>query len=451
MGTRHGRQSCEYIVKPTELLHRRDIPRDSPVWWRYDILLEHAWIETGSEYAYVTVSNTELAKMWETDVETARKGLAKMISLHLVETERWGSTGRIIRLLVAWRRQGRGQPAGINAPDQQAARLEAQVPATGVLLQQDDDPAALIGVGGKQTTTQSDLSNAAAVFNSSSLGDQQQQINPDARGMSGKQMTTQEAGVGGKQTTTQEDEERRHIKKILQGAGFRPPAPTRLSERVGFLTALEWSYWVQSQPQQFDNPAGYAVSVLAEDPFASPPDMPAVFDQARRNPDLFRCQGTCKFCREGGPFDTEFDALLSLDDIPSRPDEILPVEMQATASEDDAESPNDADDSCAPSQYSLTLEGVSLSSANDVWYATLGELQLQMTRATFDFWVRPTRVLGWENGHDGSAPTLVVRAHSPYAKEWLEARLNASVQRVATGIVGRAVEIRYVAPEEVRA
>ncbi len=108
-------------------------------------------------------------------------------------------------------------------------------------------------------------------------------------------------------------------------------------------------------------------------------------------------------------------------------------------SDDDEEEP-------AQPQYSQTLAGVSPSNANDIWHGTLGELQLQMTRATFDTWVRPTRALGWEDGHDGSTPTLIVGVQSPYAKEWLEARLSMSVQRVATGIVGRAVEIRYVAP-----
>ncbi len=116
-----------------------------------------------------------------------------------------------------------------------------------------------------------------------------------------------------------------------------------------------------------------------------------------------------------------------------------------------ADSDDDEDEPAQP-QYSRTLEGVSLSNANDIWHGTLGELQLQMTRATFDTWVRPTHALGWENGHDASTPTLVVGVQSPYAKEWLENRLNTTVQRTVTGIVGKAVEIRYeVASAGVRA
>ncbi|MDE3089975.1 MAG: chromosomal replication initiator protein DnaA [Chloroflexota bacterium] len=76
--------------------------------------------------------------------------------------------------------------------------------------------------------------------------------------------------------------------------------------------------------------------------------------------------------------------------------------------------------------------------AHDIWHATLGELQLQMTRATFDTWVRPTHAITYQNG------SMVVGVHSPYAKEWLENRLNTTIQRTVTGIVGKSVEVRYV-------
>lgn len=76
--------------------------------------------------------------------------------------------------------------------------------------------------------------------------------------------------------------------------------------------------------------------------------------------------------------------------------------------------------------------------AHDIWHATLGELQLQMTRATFDTWVRPTHAINFQDG------AMVVGVHSPYAKEWLENRLNTTIQRTVTGIVGKSVEMRYV-------
>ncbi len=82
---------------------------------------------------------------------------------------------------------------------------------------------------------------------------------------------------------------------------------------------------------------------------------------------------------------------------------------------------------------------------NEIWHATLGELQLQMTRATFDTWVRPTFAIAFENG------TMVVGVHSPYAKEWLENRLHTTIQRTLTGILGRSVEVRYIVQDKARA
>jgi len=80
--------------------------------------------------------------------------------------------------------------------------------------------------------------------------------------------------------------------------------------------------------------------------------------------------------------------------------------------------------------------------AQDIWHATLGELQLQMTKATFDTWVRPTHAIEYNNG------ALVIGVHSPYAKEWLENRLQATIHRTITGIVGEPVTIRYVVKDK---
>ncbi len=73
-----------------------------------------------------------------------------------------------------------------------------------------------------------------------------------------------------------------------------------------------------------------------------------------------------------------------------------------------------------------------------VWQATLGELQLQMTKATFDTWVKQTRVLAYEDG------TFIIGVQNGYAKDWLENRLLGTVKRTLAGIVNRSVEVRFV-------
>ncbi|MCX7839168.1 MAG: chromosomal replication initiator protein DnaA [Anaerolineae bacterium] len=80
--------------------------------------------------------------------------------------------------------------------------------------------------------------------------------------------------------------------------------------------------------------------------------------------------------------------------------------------------------------------------ANEIWHATLGELQLQMPKATFDTWVRPTHAISYRDGE------MTVGVHSPYAKEWLENRLHTTILRTVTGIVGRTVQVYYVVKDK---
>ncbi|MFP4343490.1 MAG: chromosomal replication initiator protein DnaA [Anaerolineales bacterium] len=79
------------------------------------------------------------------------------------------------------------------------------------------------------------------------------------------------------------------------------------------------------------------------------------------------------------------------------------------------------------------------ANSHKLWRATLGELELQMTRATFDTWLRDTRCLGLENGE-----TLVIGVKNGYAVEWLENRLQPIVQRTLQHIAGKSLETRFV-------
>lgn len=76
--------------------------------------------------------------------------------------------------------------------------------------------------------------------------------------------------------------------------------------------------------------------------------------------------------------------------------------------------------------------------ADQVWPAALGELQLQMTRATFDTWLRDSRLLKYEDG------VFVVGVKSGYAKDWLENRLLPTIKRTLARLTGRAVEIKFI-------
>ncbi len=75
---------------------------------------------------------------------------------------------------------------------------------------------------------------------------------------------------------------------------------------------------------------------------------------------------------------------------------------------------------------------------DQIWQATLGELQLQMTGATYDTWLRRARLIAYEDG------TFIIGVHNGYAKDWLENRLLSMIKRTMTNITGQTVEVRFV-------
>jgi chromosomal replication initiator protein len=76
--------------------------------------------------------------------------------------------------------------------------------------------------------------------------------------------------------------------------------------------------------------------------------------------------------------------------------------------------------------------------ADQIWQAALGNLQLQMTKPTFDTWLKNTRAISYEDG------TLIIGVHNAYAKDWLENRLLSIIKRTLAGIVGRTVEAKFI-------
>ncbi len=175
---------------------------------------------------------------------------------------------------------------------------------------------------------------------------------------------------------------------IFATAGIGGESLRLLSQTVAPELATLWVRWIawasKHARQDYSNPAGLAIYRLREDPTAEPPDDPSTFAQG---------------------------------------------------ADESAEQPNTDD---APIGTPLPMQRDDDGGAADLWHATLGELQGQMTRATFDSWGRPTRAIVLADDF------VLVEVQSPYAKEWLENRLNTTIERTVTGILGRAVQVRYV-------
>lgn len=77
-------------------------------------------------------------------------------------------------------------------------------------------------------------------------------------------------------------------------------------------------------------------------------------------------------------------------------------------------------------------------SAERLWEAALGQLQLEMPRAAFDTWVRDAELLASEDG------AYIVGVQNAYARDWLENRLRSTIARVLTSISGRSAEVSFV-------
>jgi chromosomal replication initiator protein len=80
--------------------------------------------------------------------------------------------------------------------------------------------------------------------------------------------------------------------------------------------------------------------------------------------------------------------------------------------------------------------------AKQAWQAVLGQLQMEMAKATFDTWVRDAEFIAFEDG------TFIIGVENAFARDWLDSRLTSTVTRLLTGIMNRTVEIRFVVWQE---
>jgi chromosomal replication initiator protein len=89
----------------------------------------------------------------------------------------------------------------------------------------------------------------------------------------------------------------------------------------------------------------------------------------------------------------------------------------------------------------LIIKSASLDvePAQKMWLATLGELQLQMTRATYDTWLRGSQVVSCEDN------SFVVYVQHAYAVDWLQNRLLPIIERTLRRHAGPEATITFTA------
>ena len=75
---------------------------------------------------------------------------------------------------------------------------------------------------------------------------------------------------------------------------------------------------------------------------------------------------------------------------------------------------------------------------DQAWEATVGQLQMEMPKATFNTWVRDAELVAYEDG------SFMIGVQNAYACDWLESRLSSTVKRLLTGMMNRSVDVRFV-------
>jgi hypothetical protein len=80
--------------------------------------------------------------------------------------------------------------------------------------------------------------------------------------------------------------------------------------------------------------------------------------------------------------------------------------------------------------------------AEQAWQSALGQLQMEMPKASFDTWVRDTRLASYEDG------LFTIAVCNAYARDWLESRLASTATRLLMGIMNRSVEVQFTVANE---
>ncbi len=86
----------------------------------------------------------------------------------------------------------------------------------------------------------------------------------------------------------------------------------------------------------------------------------------------------------------------------------------------------------------LDVERRTGMNAEQAWQSALGQLQMEMPKASFDTWMRDAQLVSYENG------LFVIGVQNAYSREWLESRLSSTVIRLLMGIMNRSVDVRFV-------
>src|SRR5215208_2794267 len=76
--------------------------------------------------------------------------------------------------------------------------------------------------------------------------------------------------------------------------------------------------------------------------------------------------------------------------------------------------------------------------AKQVWRAALGELQVSLSPANYETWLRDTQLIDVEDNR------FRIAVPNGFAKDWLETRYRSLISQTLARIVGYSVQVEFV-------
>ena len=76
--------------------------------------------------------------------------------------------------------------------------------------------------------------------------------------------------------------------------------------------------------------------------------------------------------------------------------------------------------------------------AQQAWQATLGQLQMDMPKASYDTWVKDSRFISQKENR------IIIAVNNAYARDWLDNRLKTTAERLLSSIIGCTQELSFI-------
>jgi chromosomal replication initiator protein len=80
--------------------------------------------------------------------------------------------------------------------------------------------------------------------------------------------------------------------------------------------------------------------------------------------------------------------------------------------------------------------------SQQAWQATLGQLQMEMSKAAFDTWVKSAELMNYQDD------LFTVGVHNAYARDWLDSRLSATMTRLLSGLMDKPQKVCFVVRQQ---